>query len=461
MARKRHILARTTLLLFLALSASAQNRYIVHVVPGKINSVAGQYGLSVVNQLGGSSSNLYLVSPPPYADASWLMGTLSQDPSIQSVEFDQQITLPKKSNILNQPASGQFMVTQDWATVFSPAAWQGYLDQPAATTISLAGAHQYATGAGVVAFLDTGVDFSSPVLIYSLMQGADFTTAAGGNGQDSPSVTQSTTSILDDDSMIQLNQSTTSILDYTGGGCDPNLGCLNQSTTSILDQSTTSILDNGTAILNAYGHGTMIAGLIHLVAPTAWLLPVRVFGTDGTAPLSTLLNGIYYAINHGAKVINMSFSMTAPSGALQTALQAASQAGIICVAAVGNDGEQALVYPAAYPQVIGVASTNNQDLRSSFSNYGPIVTVAAPGEELISTYPGNRYAAGWGTSFSAPLVSGAVALLMQLNWGLNPQSAKQAISQADPLAGQGLGAGELDVVKALQSLIYSSWGWGQ
>ena len=82
-------------------------------------------------------------------------------------------------------------------------------------------------------------------------------------------------------------------------------------------------------------------------------------------------------------------------------------------------------------------------MRSSFSNYGPIATLAAPGEEVISTYPGNRYAAGWGTSFSTPLVSGAVALLLQLNPQLNQQTAAKALSQADPLANQGLGAGEL------------------
>jgi hypothetical protein len=437
------MLARTTLFLMLALAASAQSGYILHVAPGQITKVTGHYGLTVVKPLSGTNGNLYLVNPPPTANFFSLLGTLSADPSVQSVEPDQQITLPPKWDQSTNPASGKFAVTQDWTAMLSPFAWPGYLYQPAGTTINLAQAHQYATGAGVVAFLDTGVDYTDTVLMYSLMPGADFTTPAGGTGQESPSLTQSTTSILDDDSMYQLNQSTTSILD------NDSMYQLNQSTTSILDQSTTSILDNGTKVTNAYGHGTMVAGLIHLVAPTARLMPIKVFADDGTSQLSTILSGINYAIEHGAKVINMSFSMTSPSSSLQSVLATANAAGIVCVAAVGNEGQNMLVYPAAYSQVIGVASTNNQDVRSSFSNYGAIVTVAAPGEEVISTYPGNRYAAGWGTSFSTPLVSGAVALLVQTNWGLNQQSAKAAITRADPLPGQNLGAGELDLVKAL------------
>jgi len=438
----------------LSLAASAQERYILRVPPGQISKVASHYGLTIVSQLTGSGNNLYVVTTPSNTS---LLATLSKDPSIQWVEYDQQITLPQKHGYSSDPASGKFLATQDWATFLSPFAWQGYLDQPAATTIGVAAAHKYATGAGTVAFLDTGADYTNPVLMFSLMPGADFTTPSGGSAQEVPNLNQSTTSILDDGSMYQLNQSTTSILDYSGGGggCDPNFGCdpsqggLNQSTTSILDQSTTSILDNGTRITNAYGHGTMVAGLIHLVAPSARLMPVKVFGNDGTAQLSTLLNGLYYAIDHGAKVINMSFSMTAASTELENALDAANDRGIVCVAAVGNEGQNMLVYPAAYSEVMGVASTNNQGQRSSFSNWGVIATVAAPGEEVISTYPGNHYAAGWGTSFSTPLVSGAVALLVQTNWWLNQQSAKSTIAgSATPEQGQNVG-GELNLVKAL------------
>jgi thermitase len=226
---------------------------------------------------------------------------------------------------------------------------------------------------------------------------------------------------------------------------------LNQSTTSILDQSTTSILDRSRAkIPSAFGHGTMVAGLIHLVAPTAKLMPVKVFSGNGTSTLSNVVNGIYWAVDHGADVISMSFSSTQSSWELQKAIDYANSRGVICVASAGNDGKQnPSIFPAGYlSQVIGVASTNNQDIRSSFSNYGnALVDVAAPGEGVVTLYPGNNYAEGWGTSFSAPLVSGGAALLVQIGGDrINEAQAAQAISQAIP-TGQGLGAGELDLLQ--------------
>jgi subtilisin family serine protease len=445
MARKLHMFSRFSLFLILALcAAAADDTLLVRVAPGQVSKIISKFNLTLVNQVvGGPATNLYLFKAAPNADLNAVAAQLNAAPGVQWVEVDQSIGLPKNSHF-TQPASGQFGGTKDWANTLTPLGWSGYLGQPAGTTISLAGGHAYATGAGIVAFLDTGADFTNPVLAPSLVPGMDFTTAAGGIGQESAAnLNQSTTSILDRDSMIELSQSTTSILDNS------RPMPVNQSTTSILDQSTTSILDNGTPVPDAYGHGTMVAGLIHLVAPTARLMPVKVFTNSGTSSLATILNGIYYAASHGAKVINMSFSMTAPSKELQAALQAANAAGVICVAAVGNDGEQVVVYPAGYAEAMGVASTNNQGLRSVFTNYGTVVDLAAPGEEIVSTYPGNRYAAGWGTSFSTPLVSGGIALLLEVNPRLNQETASKAITQADPL-GQQLGAGELDLVKALQ-----------
>jgi hypothetical protein len=453
MSRKLHMLMRPALLLLLVLCASAQNQFIVRVGPGQLSHLVSRFGLTAGNQLGELGTNVYVVTAP--AGSGVTAELLASEPGVQSVEGDQPIKLPGKSKIVNKPADGKF-VKSSGNGILPPASIPGYFYQPAASVIGVDGAHQIATGTGTVAFLDTGVDFTNNILTPYLVPGADFTSASGGIGQDSFQVGQSTTSILDSDSMVELSQSTTSILDYTGT-CQSTTSILDytgtcQSTTSILDQSTTSILDDGTPIPNAYGHGTMVAGVIHMVAPTAMLMPVKVFGDDGTSQLSTLLNGFYWAMNHGARVINMSFSLASPSPEFQKALQTANAQGIICVASAGNDGQDILVYPAAFSNVIGVASTDNSGVRSSFSNYGPVSALAAPGQEIFSTFPGNRFAAGWGTSFSAPMVSGAMSLLLQMNSQLNQQTAGNAITQADPLD-PGLGAGELDLVKALQYVI--------
>ncbi|MGA8553199.1 MAG: S8 family serine peptidase, partial [Candidatus Acidiferrales bacterium] len=108
------------------------------------------------------------------------------------------------------------------------------------------------------------------------------------------------------------------------------------------------------------------------------------------------------------------------------------------------------VYPAGLAGVMGVGSTNDTSERSSFSNYGSQdVWVAAPGENIISTYPYDTYASESGTSFSAPMVSGTAALIFQMNSKSNSQEASAAIAQAQPLASQNLGHGLLNVHSAL------------
>ena len=97
---------------------------------------------------------------------------------------------------------------------------------------------------------------------------------------------------------------------------------------------------------------------------------------------------------------------------------------------------------------MGIGSTSMSDTRSSFSNYGEDVWVAAPGEGIISTYPFSTYAAGWGTSFSAPFVTGTASLVLQLRANYNEQSTASAIGHAKPVGGE-LGHGRLDAVRAL------------
>ncbi|HLN30936.1 MAG TPA: S8 family serine peptidase, partial [Gemmataceae bacterium] len=190
----------------------------------------------------------------------------------------------------------------------------------------------------------------------------------------------------------------------------------------------------------------------HLVAPKAKIMPLKAFAADGSGYVSNIVRATYYAAQHGAKVISMSFSFSPSSNEMATAINYANSHGLICVASAGNDGQDEVVYPAGLPHVMGVASTTDYDTRSSFSNFGSDVWVAAPGESIVTTYPYGTYAAGWGTSFSAPFVSGTAALLVNVSATVNQQSAAAAIAHAKLVSGD-LGNGRLDTYEAVQSWV--------
>ena len=136
----------------------------------------------------------------------------------------------------------------------------------------------------------------------------------------------------------------------------------------------------------------------------------------------------------------------------------------ICVASAGNDGQAIQVWPASYGSVMGVASTSNQMIRSLFSNYGnSLVALAAPGEGVITLYPKEHYAQVWGTSFSAPWVSGAAALLLDINNKMDGGTALRLCPMPRDRAGTGSGrTGPLpggpgrqeEIVRDLSSALY-------
>jgi subtilisin family serine protease len=191
-------------------------------------------------------------------------------------------------------------------------------------------------------------------------------------------------------------------------------------------------------------HGTFVAGLAAAatnnavgIAGIAWgcqILPLKVSDAAGDIPLTAVASAFDYAVAQHVAVINMSFGATDTSAAsvFQPLVNEAFNANIVCVASAGNDGTDALTYPAACESVLAVASTNASNLRSSFSNWGPYVDMCAPGEGMWSTIASNyiyddtsqiffEFLWGWdgvtpymsndGTSFSAPIVSGGAALI--------------------------------------------------
>ena len=424
--------------------AAAQTQFIVTASPSAISTITAQYGLTLDGTLN-SEGGVYLVTAPADASTTQLTAAFAADSNIQAFESNSLMqeseiepasTVAVNTNLMQSALSNKTTVNYYGSTVRA-----AYVNQPAASQIQLQQAQQaFPTGGPIVAVIDTGVDPTHPALAGSLIGGYDFTRNQPGVPNELLDLNPSSASVLSQSSVVPTSQKTQPFV-------------LSQSTVVILDQSTVVILDGGNGIPSDFGHGTMVAGLIHLVAPTALIMPLKAFQSDGSASLSDIVRAIYYATDNGAKVISMSFDTETPSPALSAAIQYANNQGVVCVAAAGNEGEQEVVYPAGFQNVIGVGSSTGADGRSTFSNFGvPSVFTTAPGEALITAFPGNNYSGVWGTSFSTALVAGAVAIMTQMSPSATYGSVTDPLENGHPI-NQGLGLGEsrLDVFSSLQS----------
>ena len=316
--------------------------------------------------------------------------------------------------------------------------WQPYMEQPATQLLEVDSAQSTFKGEATVAIIDTGIDPDHPLLADRVVPGYDFVNDLPG-GSERLDVDQSAMVILDQSAMVILDQSAMVILD----GSD--LVPLNQSAMVILDEDQQQDLDLAT-LPPAFGHGTMVAGIIHRVAPEASLMPLKAFDANGNGNLYDIVEAIYYAVDNGANVINMSFSLNTFSPELMRAVNYAARKGVSCVASAGNTGEETLVFPASFGNTLGVAATNAAGELSSFSNWGSdLVTVSAPGENILTTFPGGGWALASGTSFAAPWISGAAAVFAdKLGKKHNPGRAdyylsSNALSDTDPVSGSGQG----------------------
>jgi thermitase len=174
---------------------------------------------------------------------------------------------------------------------------------------------------------------------------------------------------------------------------------------------------------DSYGHGTHVAGIIAAkndgtgivgVAPGCRLLNVKVADDLGRCQPSALAEGIVWAVDNGASVINISIEIKEPSPQLEEAINYAWSRGSIIIAAAGNSGNQSPVYPAYYKNCVAVAAINQDNNLAPLSNYGDWVDVAAPGSDIYSTLPENGYGYKTGTSFATACVSGIAALLFNV-----------------------------------------------
>lgn len=292
--------------------------------------------------------------------------------------------------------------------------------QYAGNVLGLDTAHQTATGQGtVVAVLDTGIDPTHPRLTEHVRNdGYNF--------------------VLDSTSTPDVGDG----LDNDGDGDT--------------DEMT--------------GHGTYVAGLITLAAPDAGILPVTVLDSDGVGTGWLLAKGVFFAIDRGVEVINLSLSSTYRTQAVEDAIEEAKGLGIVVVAAAGNfDRSDPREFPAMASNTLGVAATDVGDLKAPFSNFSDRLFISAPGATdsplgpaIVSTLPGGTYGVWEGTSFATPFVSAAAAIIRSQHpdWGATEVTqgliadtlaiSAVDISAQNPTYIGMLGAGRLNVAMAIQ-----------
>ncbi|MFI2643617.1 type VII secretion-associated serine protease mycosin [Streptomyces sp. NPDC018610] len=230
---------------------------------------------------------------------------------------------------------------------------------------------------------------------------------------------------------------------------------------------------HGTAmagIIAGHGHGPGDADGVMGLAPEAKILPVRVILEDGdparararTTRGSALADGIRWAADHGADVINLSLGDDSdsahPEPAEDEAVQYALKKGTVVVASAGNGGDKGdhISYPAAYPGVIAATAVDRYGTRAAFSTRRWYAAVSAPGVDIVIADPDHRYYEGWGTSAASAFVSGAVALIEAAHPGLTPAQIKKLLEDTArdaPVGGRddSRGFGMIDPVAAIDA----------
>lgn len=410
------------LVILLGINAAAsgqrhQTQLIVTLKDGQsINRINRDNSTTTLKHIDGT--NVYLLRQE--GDDGQALRKLKRDSRLQTIELNASIQLADNQEtifLLDDNADTIFLL--DTRTILNGVEVPlVYARQRALSIIEADKVRAISTGAATrVATIDTGVDFNHPALKPWLDAGADLVNGRSASEYDGLALAD--------------NQETIFLLD-TGAG------------------------QEGAAMPPAFGHGTLVAGVVHLVAPDAVIVPIKAFDAYGRTTMFTIIQAVYRAIELNADVINMSFSTGEDSLGLRAAINKARATGIAVVSSMGNGGQyRDSVYPAAYTGVFGVAATDFQDHLAAFSNYGKTTSISAPGAYVVTTAPGGKYAVVSGTSFSAPLVSGAISLLASLQNRGNPQgplvvTSAEPIDSKNPGFEKMLGKGRLNARLALE-----------
>jgi len=332
---------------------------------------------------------------------------LGVDPAALSalLRQDPRVVWAEPNSLLETPED----IEQRWISIFDggilPVA---YTTQTALAQVGFGASASLASGAGVtVAILDTGISLRPLSLSGKVRPGWN---ALEDNGQT-------------DDA--------------------PNL----------LDDNGNGVVDEGT------GHGTMVAGIVALLAPRATLLPVKVLNSDGVGDLWSVVKGIRWSLDQGAKVLNLSLGLPSYSPLLADAVDDAAARGAILVTSAGNDSTAQPQYPAGLPQALTVAALAPDNTKAAFSNYSARVDLCAPDINVCSTYWDGRFGLGTGTSFAAPFVAAEAALI----WSRAPSLRNQAVQATiagtassvdalNPTYRKQLGSGLIAIERALLAL---------
>ena len=228
--------------------------------------------------------------------------------------------------------------------------------------------------------------------------------------------------------------------------------------------------DNNSNTSDVYGHGTAVAGTaaaamnngigVAGVAGNANIMPVRISDPSGYALWSTVAQGLTWAADHGARVANVSYEVAGSSTVISAANYFRSKGGVVASSA-GNTGAASSASPTT--SMLVVAATDSNDLRASWSTYGSVVNIAAPGVSIYTTANGGGYRYASGTSFSSPIVAGAAALILSRRPDYSPAQVDAALKgTATDLGAAGYdtyyGAGRVNAAAAVQQAVSSGTG---
>jgi thermitase len=347
---------------------------------------------------------------------------LQRNPSIQSVSLNPRYTVLQAYPPLARQNTGaapnaDMAAPRRLNDAFYPLQW-------ALPKVGIPQAWNYARGSAdlLVAVVDSGIDYNHPDLAGQIVNGIDFMPEmpSGPNGEGSPDTTD----------------------------MDPN---------------------------DELGHGTHVAGIIAAhaenqmgvagIAPNVKILNVKVLNADGWGSSFAIAQGITFAADKGARIINLSLGGPDISKPIELAVKYAQKKGALVIAAAGNSFTHT-GYPAAFPGVFAVGATDDNDRLADFSNHDARINVMAPGVDIMSTTPMNltnsmqaggvdsQYSAMSGTSMACPIVTGQAALILSARPDMTAFQVKQLIEQTAKPVGDAriFGHGRIQIAESLKQL---------